>query len=328
MLTIHRPSGAAPAASQSLDVPDDAVWIDLREPTAEEVAAVARLTDFELPTFDELREVERSSRLRRLNGALIMSMPLAFSDAHGIATTPVGFVLTKERLITMRFQGSRGFDMCAERLSMDWAGDRPDAAKVFILLLESLVDRLADKLEEIGDGLDLLAGRVFAHQAPSHKQVRPLKVKDAVLRGTMGRIGRSGQALGKLRASLLAIGRITPYLEAEGQAWLDDMARSHLETLRQDIVSLDEYETHLTDKVQFLLDAAIGLITIEQNNTFKVLTIASVVGIPPTLIASMYGMNFRAMPELNWAWGYPYALVLILLSAIVPVIWFRWKGWF
>lgn len=326
MITFHRPSGPASAAAPDISLPDDVVWIDLRDASPAEVETVGRLTDFALPTFDELREVERSSRLRRQKDALVMSMPLAFAEAHGIATTPVGFVLTKDRLITIRFHGAKGFDMCAERLGKDWDGPAPDAAKVLIVLLESLVDRLADKLEEIGDGLDLLAGRVFANHAPA--QARPPKVKDAVLRGTMGRIGRSGQALGKLRASLLAIGRMAPYLEAEAREWLDESARSHLDTLRQDIASLDEYETHLTDKVQFLLDAALGLINIEQNNTFKVLTIASVIGIPPTLVASMYGMNFRGMPELDWAWGYPYALALILFSAVIPAIWFKWKGWF
>jgi magnesium transporter len=104
------------------------------------------------------------------------------------------------------------------------------------------------------------------------------------------------------------------------------MAR--MKTLQQDVASLDDYKTHLSDKVQFLLDAMVGLIGIAQNDVFKVLTIVSIVGIPPTLIAGIYGMNFKGMPEYDWAWGYPYGLAVIALSAIIPLAWFKWRGWF
>ena len=97
--------------------------------------------------------------------------------------------------------------------------------------------------------------------------------------------------------------------------------------MRQDVLSLSDYDGHISNKVQLLLDATLGLINIEQNNIIKVLTIVSVVGIPPTLIASMYGMNFKIMPELNWSWGYPYGLALIALSAVLPLVWFKWRGW-
>jgi magnesium transporter len=105
------------------------------------------------------------------------------------------------------------------------------------------------------------------------------------------------------------------------------LVRPHLETARQDIVSLNDYDTHLTNNVQLLLDATLGLINIEQNNIIKVLTIVSVVGVPPTLVASMYGMNFKTIPEYDWAWGYPYGLTVIALSAILPLLWFKLRGW-
>lgn len=100
-----------------------------------------------------------------------------------------------------------------------------------------------------------------------------------------------------------------------------------LRTIQDDLSSLTEYEAYLSDKVQFLLDAVLGFINTKQNDIFQVLTVISIVGIPPTLVASIYGMNFKSMPELNWEWGYPYALVLIVLSAILPIIWFRWRKW-
>jgi magnesium transporter len=110
--------------------------------------------------------------------------------------------------------------------------------------------------------------------------------------------------------------------------WLPADVKQRLETVRQDVASLSDYDAHLTNKVQLLLDATLGMINIEQNNIIKVLAIVSVVGIPPTLVASMYGMNFKNMPELDWAWGYPYGLAVIAISAILPVLWFKWRGWF
>jgi magnesium transporter len=142
------------------------------------------------------------------------------------------------------------------------------------------------------------------------------------------RVGRCGDLASKIRDSLLGIGRIVPYVSSMGADWLPGEVKPHLRTLHQDIVSLTDYDHHLTNKVQLLLDATLGLINVEQNDIIKVLTIVSVVGVPPTLVASMYGMNFKHMPELDWAWGYPYGLALILLSAVLPVAWFKWRGWF
>ena len=130
-----------------------------------------------------------------------------------------------------------------------------------------------------------------------------------------------------MRATLLAIGRTVPYVESEGEEWLPEEARPRLETVRRDVESLDEYEVHLSDKVQFLLDADLGLINIEQNDRFRILTVVSIVGIPPTFVASLYGMNFKHMPELDWTWGYPYGLAVIALSALAPAAWFWRKGW-
>ena len=155
----------------------------------------------------------------------------------------------------------------------------------------------------------------------------PPRRRDLALRRILRGISNRGKVLGKIRASLLGLERIVPFVSAacDGLGLPED---GRFETIRRDIESLDEFETRLAENVQFLLDAALGLINIEQNNVFRVLTVVSVVGVPPTLIASMYGMNFKHMPELDWAYGYPYALGLILFSAIVPIVVFRIKGWF
>ena len=139
---------------------------------------------------------------------------------------------------------------------------------------------------------------------------------------------RRGKALAKLRASLLGLGRILPYVAGEAEGWLRPEEKARFESLRLDVASLDEFETRLSETVQFLLDATLGLINMEQNNTFRVLTVVSVIGIPPTLMASVYGMNFKHMPELDWTFGYPFGLAVIAASALIPAVYFKLKGWF
>lgn len=306
----------------------DAVWLDLIDPTPEEKAFVERETGLVVPTLAQLSEVEISSRLRRDHGALYLSLPVVYRDANRRPRiTPVGFLLTQRHLVTVRFEELKAFDTCRTRIG---EGDicHPSAAGHFVSLLESIVDRLADVLEEVGGDLDEAAEEVFGRDLDGPRPKRRPKVQGQRLRVMLRRVGRFRQLLSKIRSTLLGIGRMVPYVEEEARSWLPDETRVRLDTVRHDVVSLDEYEIHLSDKVQFLLDADLGLINIEQNDTFRVLTIVSVVGIPPTLIASMYGMNFKNMPELSWTYGYAWGLALIVLSALVPLVWFRVKGWF
>jgi magnesium transporter len=157
---------------------------------------------------------------------------------------------------------------------------------------------------------------------------RRTAVESASLRVLLRRVGHNGDLVSKIRDSLLGIGRIVPYVLSLAGEWLPADVKPRLETVRQDVASLNDYDAHLANKVQLLLDATLGMINIEQNNIIKVLAIVSVVGVPPTLVASMYGMNFKHMPELDWAWGYLYGLAVIVVSAILPLLWFKWRGWF
>ena len=330
MLTTHSHvvgPDARISSAEAAELPADAAWIDLIDPTDEEKAFVERSTGLSVPTLEQLREVEASSRLRQVKGALYLSLPLVFRDANRRPKiTPVGFLLTREHLVTVRFEELKAFDTCQARIG---EGDvcHPSAAGIFVALLEAIVDRLADVLEEVGEDVDEAADEVFGRDAEGVKSRRP-KAQGQRLRVMLRRVGRYRQLLSKIRATLLGIARMAPYVKDEGHSWLPDGTVRRLDTVEHDVVSLDEYETHLSDKVQFLLDADLGFINIEQNDTFRVLTVVSVVGIPPTLIASMYGMNFKNMPELSWTYGYPWGLGLILLSALLPLLWFRLKGWF
>ncbi len=304
------------------------VWIDLLNPSAEQVAAAEAQTGLRIPSRAALSEVESSSRLRRLKGGLSLSTPMITFEHADSQLLPLGFLLTRDHLVTVRFHELRAFSQTRTRLD---DGEGGDPGEILVLLLEELVDSLADALEEMAADLDSLSGRIFDFdvRGPNARRMEdpPPRRRDLALRRILRGISRRGKVLGKLRASLLGLERIIPFVASacEGLELVDD---GRYETLKRDIESLDEFETRLAENVQFLLDAALGLINIEQNNVFRVLTVVSVVGVPPTLIASIYGMNFKHMPELDWNYGYPYALGLILLSAIAPIVYFRLRGWF
>src|SRR5438270_817316 len=315
------------ADAESEVLPRDIVWIDLLKPEAGEIGFVERMTGLTVPSLDELSEIESSSRLRARDGALYLSAPLIYRpEPDQPMSTPVGFVLTRDRLITVRFAELSSFASFADRTIP--ADDRPiTSAGTLTELLEAIVDRLADALEHSASELDGLSHRLF-RAGPAQPLSRRRSIDEADLRVILRRVGHNGDLTSKIRDSLLGIARIVPFVLTLAADWLPHELKPRLETLRQDIASLNDYDAHLLNKVQLLLDGTLGLINIDQNNIIKVLTIVSVVGVPPTLVASMYGMNFEHMPELHWAWGYPYGLALIALSAILPLLWFKWRGWF
>jgi magnesium transporter len=325
MLALHARTGETREIAVGLNadaLPPDVVWIDLLKPSASETAFVERASGLRLPDFEALSEIESSSRLRSQDDVLFLSAPLVYrAIAAEPASTPAGFVLAPNLLITVRFEPLTAFATFAETA-------RGSACEVFVGLIEAIVDRIADVLEHIAGELDLLSHRLFRTgpiEPANHR--RPAR-EAADLRVILRRVGASGDLASKIRDSLMGLARIVPYVATLGADWLSEAVAHRLETLRHDLASLSDYDAHIVNKVQLLLDATLGLINIEQNDIFKVLTIVSVVGIPPTLIASMYGMNFKYMPELAWSWGYPYGLALIALSALAPLLWFKWRGWF
>ena len=328
MLSLHGPEGPV-MLEPGRPVEREAVWFDLNDPTPEEAAAVEQATGLRIPSRAALSEVETSSRLRRVKGGLSLSTPMITFEQNASQLKPLGFLLTKDHLVTVRFHELRAVEASAKRISDGDGSTTP--SEIFLVVLEELVDSLADALEDMASELDSLSTRIFDFDVRGKDRRRlespPPRRRDLALRRILRGISNRGKVLGKVRASLLGLERIVPFVSAacDGLGLPED---GRFDTIRRDIESLDEFETRLAENVQFLLDATLGLINIEQNNVFRVLTVVSVVGVPPTLIASMYGMNFKHMPELEWAYGYPYALGLILLSAIAPIVYFRLRGWF
>jgi len=297
-------------------------WVDLLNPTAAEIAQVADDHGIEVPSRASLQEVETSSRLKSVGQLLYVSMPLAIDDAQaGFAPVPLGFVLSRQLLVTVRYLDIHAFSQVQARIAQKLD---IGSASVFCAIIEGMVDFAADKLEKLSGDLSAVSARAFGPQAPE----RPRNKRIAQpLRECLKAIGVAGDQLSRGRESMLGLQRIIGFVLKMAVDWISLEEKTRLVTAQQDLISLVDFESNLSSKSQFLLDAILGFINTEQNEIFKVLTIVSVVGIPPTLIASMYGMNFHDMPELSWRWGYPYALALIALSILVPVLWFKRRGW-
>src|SRR5271170_6606240 len=274
-------------------VATDVLWLDLLNPTSAEVTNVEEKVGTTLPSLGALSEIEASSRLRNFGGVLYMSTPSAARPPEGAQTTPpLGFVLSTDRLITVRFMPLPAFDAVAGKFAT--SQDVPKSSlEVFTLLCEEIVDRVADMLEHLAGELNGLSIDAF-HADDTHG--RHAARANHVLRVQLRQVGRLGDRLSEVRDGLQGLGRIVAYTDQYACDWSGGALKPRLAGLRQDIHSLIDYEEQLASKVQFVLDALVGLIGIAQNDVFKVLTIVSIVGIPPTLMAGIYGMNFKNMP--------------------------------
>lgn len=310
----------APASEEALHA---AAWIDLVQPTEAEASLVQQVTGLEIPRESDLAEIESSSRLNAENNVLTLSMPLVARLDESPSLVPGGFVLTRERLITIRFAPSRAFDAFIDREQRGGTGNTT-SMHLFVGILEAIVDRQADALEQARAELDAISHRIFRERP---MQLGGSKHEDRMLRATLNVIGRAGDVISYVRDSQVTAGRIVPFVQAMAKDWLPADLAPRMTALTQDIASLNDFDTHLNDKLQFLLDATLGFINIAQNNVMKVLTVASVVGIPPVLLAGIYGMNFKATPEYDWPWGYAYGLGVIAVSALIPLLWFKLRDW-
>lgn len=296
-------------------------WVDLLNPDAEEIALVRDLYGIVVPNEAALQEIEATSRLRADGETLYMSAPFiegVTTDRWNIA--PTGFILTPQICVTVRFADMPAFDSVAEELA-----DKPDLAstEIFVRLLEEVVDRAADHLEMAAAAVTEASHAIFT--TPPKR--RSLSRNTALLRDMMRSIGRASDRASRVRYMFLNIGRMASFVIDRCDPKLDEPIRARLEAVRHDIASLDEFEASLSGRIQLLQDSAAGFISIEQNEVVKVLTVVSVVGVPPVLVVGIYGTNFKVMPELQWPHGYPFALGLCVLSAVVPLLWFRWRDW-
>jgi magnesium transporter len=297
-----------------------ATWFDLVDPTEAERSAFERASGLRVPSNNELGEIESTSRLQIRNDALYMTAPMIFATKNEPwLPTPVGFALSKDLLMTVRFAQSVAFDRVAKETT---AAEKPDPTAVFVRILEELIDELADLLELASRDLDDASHTIFR---PDYE--RRLSKETAMLRRLMISTGRTSERIARIHYSLVCLDRIAKFTIERARDWLKPDMGTRLQSIGSDVASLVHFSEGLVSRVQFLQDAAVGIISSDQNDVIKVLTIASVVGIPPVLIAGIYGMNYKNIPEYDWAWGYQWGLMLIAISALLPLIWFKWKDW-
>ncbi|PVM92855.1 magnesium transporter [Caulobacter radicis] len=296
-------------------LPADAVWIELVDPTRAEEVAVEQSIGLLLPTREEMAEIEASSRLYQEDGGTFMTATILVNAEGELPTAaPVTFVLAGDKLVTIRYVEPRAFSVFAAQAERQ-PSLCPHGPQTFLGLLDAVVDRTADILERTASEVETQSRAIF---------VRP---RGMAFEKILSRLGRAQNVNAKARDSLVSLARLLSFASLAEQFEGDRELRDHLKSLQRDVQSITDHSSYLSGNITFLLDAALGFINIEQNQIFKIFSVFSVVFLPPTLIAGIYGMNFLHMPELSWKEGYPMALGLMLIAALAPLIWFRRKGW-
>ena len=321
MLTIYDTTGNSLLRhNETAPITKDTVWFDLLNPTKEEDNKVEGLLKISVPTRAEMREIEASSRFYQENGASYMTGFVLHNFEDGkAASSTVTFILTGNALVTVRYADPKAFPMMLQRVERGDASCVSGAA-IMIGIIETLIERQADLIEHVQDKVDKLASGVFNLDGRRKGENR----LEVLLKGT----GAQGDIVARARESATSLERVLhAFKNTAGERNCDAKIIQRIDTAEKDIASLTEHMRFLSDRTGFLLNANLGLISNEQNQIIKLFSVMAVMLMPPTLVASIYGMNFRHMPELEWLEGYPIALGLMFLSAIIPFFYFRRKGW-
>ena len=305
------------------EIPPSATWIDLEEPTRDEERLVERVIGIGVPTRDDMVEIEPSSRLYRRNGALYLTMGVLYGVNEGRpASEPISFVLTGDRLVTIRYVTPKPILVFSQQARREPETTR-DPLTVLALLLDAFIERLADELEETGAEIERISHHIFRRDKPAER------TDTLRLEVLLARIGRVQSLLAKVRETAVSTARLLSFLAASeflaGEG--SKRVRDQIGSLSADIAALIDHSAFLSANLTFLLDASLGLISIDQNKAMKLFSWFALIFLPPTLIAGIYGMNFEHMPELKWLAGYPMALTLIVLSAVVPILVLKRRGW-
>lgn len=301
--------------------PSDAVWLDLVSPVDDEDDRVEAAVGVEIPTREEMLEIEPSSRLYVQGGARYMTLSVlcgALTDAPSV--TPVAFILANGKLVTVRYAEPKAFSLLTQRMQKA-CPVRVTGEVLLFEFLDTIIDRTADVLEQGAVDIERLSKRVFEREqgGNANRQYRAI----------LTQVGRKEGLTSYARESLSSLTRMLAFLGAELEEAppISKEQRSALKSMTRDVGGLADYANFLANKLQFLLDGTIGMVSLEQNNIIKIFAVLSVVLMPPTLIASIYGMNFHHMPELDATIGYPLALLAMVVSAITPYVFFKWRGW-
>ena len=342
MITFHAPGSPGTVFTTVDSCPHltaSAVWIDMLEPTAEEEQTLEAALGIDIPTREEMQAIELSSRLYEDTGTLYMTATvLTKSDTSAPESSAITFILSADKLVTLRYAEPAAFTAFHARREANL--QRYETSYEFMAgLIDAIIERVADILERVGADMDQISLRVFeaVPSEPLTSSRNPLgrtaagkgrraRQRDFVT--VLRRIGAASDLLSRTRESLVSFVRLVAFLrEARKETAAAREALVHSQTVSADLASLGDHASFLAGKVNFLLDATLGMINNEQNAIIKILSVAALVVLPPTMVAGIYGMNFDVMPELRWLYGYPFALSVMLISAVLPYLLFRRKGW-
>ena len=298
------------------------LWVDMVQPTASEDQQIESFLGISIPTKDDMAEIELSARLYQEDNAEFMTATIIVNlDGEAPHKTPITFILKNNLLVTVRYETPKPFTTYVARAQKAYHAPKASGEFIMLGLLEALIGRIADTLEKLSSDIDVMSHQIFK-QRTQHNATR----KTINLQALIRQIGSAGDVLSLLQESLVSIGRVNNYHYASSTKATKDVGPT-AKMLQRDVGALTEQATALSQKITFLLDATLGLINLEQNQIIKMFSVAAVVFLPPTLVASIYGMNFEHMPELKWLLGYGWALGLMAISAILPYAFSKKKGW-
>lgn len=297
----------------------NAIWIDLLHPTKKEVILIESLLDLDIRNREEMQGIEPSSRLYKENDTFFLTATMiAKSDSSEPKSDAITLILKNNKLITVRYIEPQAFSLFISQLPK-LPVEFHHSTYLIIALLEATIDRLADISERVGRSLDDYSQTIFRTQTSE-------KIK-LDYKQLLQELGSNGDLNAKAWESLVSFNRLNGFFEQAVVSKVDEEIQLKLATIAKDIIALRDQVKFLTSKVNFLLDATLGMVNIEQNNIIKIFSIAAVIFLPPTLIASIYGMNFHVIPELRWEFGYPLSIGLMLLSGWLPYKYFKIKKW-
>ncbi|WP_322992787.1 magnesium/cobalt transporter CorA [Limnohabitans sp.] len=298
------------------------IWVDLESPTVEEKRWIKQYFGLSIPEDAMDEDIEESARFyEEDNGELHIRSDFLIADDDEPRTVRCAFILNQHNT-NLRSQGVlfsiHDEDVPVFRLLRMRARRAPglieDAKEVLLKLFDADAEYSADTLEGIYDQLEKVGNTVLSGD-----------VTDAMASEVLGAIARQEDMNGRIRRNVMDTRRALSFMMRSKMLNAEQFEDAR--QIMRDIDSLDSHTAFLFDKINFLMDATVGFININQNKIIKIFSVASVALLPPTLIASLYGMNFQYMPELSQTWGYPYALALMVASAVVPMWYFRRRGW-
>lgn len=330
MIIIYRsPEAEAPDAPARFDkhllqpgeaIPPDALWIDLVEPTRDEDVKVEAFLGISIPTREEMSDIEPSELLYSEDGARYLTARVVYNVEFEPEITGITFILKDQVMVTVRYAEPKAFHLFTNRIAKP-DGCAPNPEAIMAGLVETIIDRAADVLQAAGGKLDTISRSIFEMKGDPAS-------RNAEFQTTLRQLGRSGDLISKIRESLVSIERVLLFLSVSYRTARVSMElRESVRTTLRDLQSLEEHASFQSQKIQFLLDATLGLVNLEQNNIIKLFSVMAVIFMPPTLIASIYGMNFKLMPELDFTYGYPMALAMMVMAGVLPYLFFRWKRW-